>query len=94
MANEICKTVLTASVGEHIAAFRTINIGDEAEIRRARKALREWIGTQQDDAFRNLGDLGVLSVLLEEFAEFAIFMGESIHRDNTQSFVSAQSGSA
>lgn len=79
MANQILKTVLTASVAEHLAAFRAINQGSESAIDNARKALREWLGSQEQ-----IGDMEILSVLLEEFAEFAIFAGQEIQRERVQ----------
>jgi len=82
MNNDVLKTVLTASVGEHIAAFKALTEASTLDIVKARKALRDWIGTQEHTSFQNIDDMGVMCVLLEEFANFAIFVGEQIHEEN------------
>lgn len=82
MANEILKTVLSATIGEHITAFRSLTDANLVDIVTARKALREWIGTQEKTSFRNIDDVGILCVLLEEFANYAIFFGEELQREN------------
>ena len=90
MANKIAKTVLEASVGEHICAFRTLTNASLIDVVRARKALRELIGEQRDtEAFKNIDDMGVLCVLLEEFANFAIFVGEQIEQEQAGKFATA-----
>jgi hypothetical protein len=76
------------------SAFQTINEGSEQDILRARHALRQWIGTQHETTFRNLTDTGVLAVLLEEFANFAIFLGEEINQANVLACVNPKAGNA
>lgn len=83
----VLKTVLTSSVGDHIAAFRALSQCSQDDIVTARKALREWIGNQKETGFAKLDDTDILLTLLEEFANFAIFMGEEIQQENARNRV-------
>jgi len=94
MKNEVLRTVLTSSVAEHIHAFRALNECSQQDIMRGREALRDWIGTQRETTFKDLGDLGVLSVLLEEFANFAIYVSEELKEENRDVYLCQRGGNA
>lgn len=70
------ETILGGTVAEHLLAFRKLCSQEEkAAVNAARKIMRECLSAVQ--AFAELEDYQFLSLLIEEFAELAIFCAEN-----------------
>jgi tellurite resistance protein len=79
------ETILASTVAEHIVAFRCLcTPAEQRQIREARSKMRDVL--KSTPGFTDLEDYQILSMFIEEFADFASFVSEENQRNCPQRF--------